>query len=240
MAVLEMKKTGLEIEIGTWHGFRFNENLLDILRDDISNAEWHISDINDAYEDLHGGVGTYTVCQLCGRVIKHNIHGYGSKCFQTILNMLPKIAMLDDNFKQALDEYNLKKWGLYANTIRELYIKANTNEKGEPKKFRNEFKKSFFKSMFENTSGRYSRKQVDVMIRDLNMADTYGNFTVSVDLENKSKVIYEYNRAGSEELKKAWGNLLSMGDVIKFIQITYAKAWIDNPFKEDFKIEIDD
>lgn len=229
--------------IKTLYGFKYDADKLEELYEKIDDAWGNINSVNDAYENMHGGADHYTVCNLCGRVIVHKYNGYGSKCYQTIIKMLSKISKLDNELKLKLDNYNLTKWGIYANTIKNIYIDINSKDDGTPKKFRNEFKKSFFKSVSENQSGHFSRKQIDIMLKDINNYNIYNDKSpyFSTDIYEKNATIKEYATAEKKEiLKNLWQDIIKSSHVNDFTRITYIKAWIDNPFNnENIIVEID-
>ena len=233
-------QTQTQTNIKTLYGFRYDADKLGELYEKIDDAWGQIDIINQTYDDIHGGADHYTVCNLCGRVIVHDHNGYGSKCYQTIIKMLSKISKLDNDMKLKLDNYNLLKWGIYANTIKRVYIAINSKDDGTPKKFRNEFKKSFFKSISENQSGHFSRKQVDIMLKDLKTYAFYNSDFSRTDFDNKNDTIHDHATfEDKQKIKEAWQNIIKSSHVDDFTRITYIKAWIDNPFNNDEYINIE-
>lgn len=221
--------------IKTLLNLKYDSSKLNTLYERIEENHGKIEDINHAHEDMHGGFNHFKVCKLCGKIIVHDMHGYGSKCYNTIFKIMPLIAMHDDDFKKALNNYNLLKWSIYANTIKKLYIDINMGKNGMPKKFKNDFKKSFFNTILN--SDKISKKQADIMIKDLFNYAFYNSIEFKADLNIKNDTIYNYNKEGHEILQQAWHDLLQKGHVIEFLRITYKKAWLDDTL--NVKIDID-
>ena len=159
------------VTISDFLGFRYDEDKLNQYEEEIEEraeqAEEAIPSMEYA-DELEARYGrNYSVCNCCGRLLVHSYFGYGVKCFEILLKSLDVVAKISEEFGKAYSEYTLEKWALYSKAIKDLYIRVNTNDNGELKKFRNAFKKSFVQSVIDNKENRFSRKQIDVMINDI-------------------------------------------------------------------------
>ena len=218
-------------------GYRYDEDKLIKYEEDIAErkdtAYGHISDMEYA-DELNGKLPKqYSVCACCGRTLVHSYFGYGVKCAEQLFRSIGIMKKISPEFNELMTSYTLNKWNAYATTIRYLYIKINSDDNGELKKFRSSFKKSFVPAIMQ--ADRISRKQVDVMINDIRTAYHYGN-TDKIDgdtydmLNKQMDIIKRYRPIKYNELLEQFDDILHTNDIVKFVRITYKNAWIDNPF----------
>lgn len=218
--------------------YQYDADKVQTVYDTVENSLSIIDDINEQHADHYGVYNHYKVCLLCGKIVVNSRFGYGSKCYNTVNKMSKKLATISDTYKQILDEYNLKLWIAYANTIRNRYIAINSKDDGTPKNFRSNFKRSFFESMTK--AERISRKQLDIMLHDLYNNDLYscGN---EINYDNKLDTIQFFNSDLYEQIQQEYERaIMQNDDLLLFTRITYKQAWVKSPFNDDEQIEIDE
>ena len=221
----------------TFFGYKYDTCKLEKLQDKIHDNYSVISEMNSHYCDINGGADHYSVCNLCGKIIVTGHDGYGSKCYKTVVALAPVVAKINPVFSVKLSEYNLKVWILYTNVIRDMYIRINSKADGTLKNFKSEFKKSFVPSIMK--AEKISKKQVDVMLRDIDNYSNYNDNIYTGCLEDKMEVIRRNNEDTFYKLCEEWHNLISGDNSVKlFAQITYANAWINNPLVK--QVQFDD
>lgn len=225
------------MNIAEFLGYKYDEDKLIKYEEDIAErketAYEYIGEMEYA-DELDGKTPRqYSVCACCGRTLVHSYFGYGAKCAEQLLRSIRIVKNLSPEFNELMTSYSLNKWNAYATTIRHLYIKVNSDDNGELKKFRSSFKKSFVPSIMN--ADRISRKQVDVMINDIRTAYNYGS-TDKIDsdtynmLDKQMSIIKRYRPIKYDELLEQFDDIVHTGDIVKFVRITYKNAWIDNPF----------
>lgn len=225
------------MNIAEFLGYRYDEDKLIKYEEDIAErketAYEYIGEMEYA-DELDGKTPRqYSVCACCGRTLVHSYFGYGAKCAEQLLRSIRIVKDLSPKFNELMTSYTLNKWNAYATTIRYLYIKVNSDDNGELKKFRSPFKKSFVPAIMK--AERISRKQVDVMINDIRTAYNYDN-TDKIDsdtynmLDKQMDIIKRYRPIKYDELLEQFDDIVHTGDIVKFVRITYKNAWIDNPF----------
>lgn len=225
------------MNIAEFLGYRYDEDKLIKYEEDIAErkdiAYTAIGEMEYA-DELDGKTPRqYSVCACCGRTLVHSYFGYGAKCAEQLLRSIRIVKELSPKFNELMTSYTLNKWNAYATTIRYLYIKVNSNDDGELKKFRSPFKKSFVPAIMK--AERISRKQVDVMINDIRTAYNYDS-TDKIDsdtynmLDKQMDIIKRYRPIKYDELLEQFDDIVHTGDIVKFVRITYKNAWIDNPF----------
>ena len=234
------------VTISDFLGFRYDEDKLNQYEEEIEERAEQAEEAIPSMEyvdELEARYGrNYSVCNCCGRLLVHSYFGYGVKCFEILLKSLDVVAKISEEFGKAYSEYTLEKWALYSKAIKDLYIRVNTNDNGELKKFRNAFKKSFIQSIIDNKENRFSRKQIDVMINDIENQAYYDFDKVAskigakvlegCNLRSKRYIVKTYNSEAYYKLIDKFDDLVNIGDVVKFVRITYKKAWIDNPWQK--------
>lgn len=229
-----------DMTTATFLGYRYDEDKLNQYEEKIEERKEESYDAipNMEYiDELEGQYREYSVCACCGKLITRSFFGYGATCAQKMLQSINVVSKISPEFNEVLTDYALRKWSAYSDIVKELYIRANSNDKGELKKFRNEFKKSFIKSVLENETGRFSRKQVDVMKNDIERQIWYDERVIekigkdNYDmLGNKLGLIKLHDPELHHELIGQFDDVVHQGDIVKFVRITYKKAWIDNPW----------
>ena len=175
-------------------------------------------------------------CTFCGAIRPSGEIGIGCGCEKIVKKFLDGYIHEFVEIPQQYKDDFLVAYQKYAKYARALYLYHNTknHDMKTLKSFRNQFKKSFAKSLLDNTEARLSKKQLAIIEKDAECRRMEVGYRTYVEvgndyekqLENYRKFVFRkfYYEKGYGTFKNKIYNSFEFG---LYCRIQVSNAWVN-------------